>query len=77
MYIKVHATANAKKERIEKQSPNVFNITVREPRERNLANRRIQELLARELGIKQSGVRLISGHRSASKIFDVALKINS
>lgn len=71
MYVRVKVTPGAKKETVTKMSDNEFQIAVREPRERNLANRRVRELLARAYHIDDAGVRLISGHRSPTKVFDV------
>jgi len=71
MYVKVRVTPKAKKETIKKVGELVYEITVKEPAERNLANRRIRELLARQYEVDAKSVRLISGHHSGSKIFDV------
>ena len=45
MYIKVKVTAGAKKEMIIKKSEDHFDISVKEPAERNLANKRVIELV--------------------------------
>ncbi|MEI6659953.1 MAG: DUF167 domain-containing protein [bacterium] len=71
MYIRVNAIAGAKKESIEKVGENCYDISVREPAERNLANARIRTLLARELSFPEKFVRLISGHQSPHKIFSI------
>lgn len=71
MYIKVHAVPAAKKEKLEKESETVYRIQVKEPRERNLANDRIRQLLSLEFGLNKGDVRMISGHRSPTKIFEV------
>lgn len=73
MYVKVHATPGAKKEKVEKESETVFDISVKEPAKRNLANERIRELLCAEFGLKKEKVRMLSGHRSPSKMFSVDL----
>lgn len=73
MYMRVRATAGAKKERLERQGPDHFDIWVKEPAERNLANARIRELVARELGVKMHAVRIISGHRSQMKVMSIDL----
>ncbi|MEX0931055.1 MAG: DUF167 family protein [Candidatus Paceibacterota bacterium] len=74
MYIKVHAVAGARKEKVERQDQATFAISVREPAKQNLANKRIKEILCEEYTVEGSAVRLVSGHRSQSKIFDVELK---
>ena len=69
MYIRVHALPNAKKERVLRASDTEFTIAVREPAERNLANARIREVLAMELGLPLGKVRILTGHHSPSKLF--------
>ena len=71
MYVRVNATPEAKKEHVERLASDRYAISVREPAERNLANGRIRELLARELGVLEGAVKLVSGHRSRHKIFSV------
>lgn len=73
MYIKVKAVPGAKEEYVERVSDDTFRIYVKEPPERNLANGRIREIVARELGVSTGKARMISGHRSLSKIFSVDL----
>ena len=63
--------AGAKKELVTKRGPDSYDISVREPAERNLANRRVLELVARELGLSVGKVRIVSGHHSPSKILSV------
>lgn len=48
-----------------------FEVSVRELAERNLANRRIIELVARRFKLPVGKVRIISGHHSPSKILSV------
>ena len=71
MYVKVHATAGAKKESVTKKSETEFYIAVREPRERNLANRRIAVVLAETFGVSPKAVRMLTGHRSSSKMYSI------
>ena len=71
MFVKVIATPGAKKEKIERISDTEFEIAVREPAERNLANRRIVTIVAREFRVLPAKVRIISGHRSHSKILSI------
>jgi len=71
MYIKVHVIPKSRKESIKKISDSIFEITVKEPAERNLANKRIKELLASEYKIQVGCVRLVTGHHSSTKIFDI------
>lgn len=71
MYIRVNVTAGAKKERITKLAPDKYDIWVKEPAERNLANSRVRELLILEFGLPKGSVRLVTGHHSPHKIFSV------
>jgi uncharacterized protein YggU (UPF0235/DUF167 family) len=71
MYVKVRVIADAKKESLEETSPDHFKISVREPAERNLANRRIVELVAAHHKLPPKQVRIISGHTSPSKILSI------
>jgi uncharacterized protein YggU (UPF0235/DUF167 family) len=71
MYVRVKVTSGAKKEMVTKVSDTEFQIAVREPRERNLANRRVRTLVAEAYQVMEGNVRLISGHRSPIKVFDV------
>jgi uncharacterized protein YggU (UPF0235/DUF167 family) len=71
MYISVRVQVGARKEKVEELKKGRLKIAVKEPAERNLANRRVRELVATYFKIPQSKVRLISGHTSPAKIFDV------
>lgn len=71
MYVKVLAAAGAKKESVEKLSETSFEIAVREPAERNLANRRIAVLIAQYFNVPVGSVRIINGHHSQNKMFSI------
>lgn len=71
MYVRVKVSPGAKKERVVRTGDTEFEIAVKEPAEQNLANRRVHELIAHELGVSVKKVRIISGHRSPRKIFSV------
>jgi uncharacterized protein YggU (UPF0235/DUF167 family) len=71
MYVKVRVIAGAKAEKFEATSKDHFKAAVKEPAERNLANRRVVELVAAHFKIPGSRVRIVSGHRSPSKILSV------
>jgi uncharacterized protein YggU (UPF0235/DUF167 family) len=68
MYVKVRASPGAKKELVKKLPNGTYEISVKEPAERNLANSKIIELLSYELKIPKNKMRIISGHHSRSKI---------
>ena len=71
MYIHVRVQAGAKKEAFEKISPTRFRVAVKEPAKQNLANRRTVEMIAAHCKIPVKQVRIISGHRSPSKIVSI------
>lgn len=73
MHIRVRAEPGAKRYNIKKESDTVYRISVKEPAEHNLANDRIKEMLAIELGVTAGKIRMITGHRSPNKMFDVQL----
>ena len=76
MYIKVRVIAGAKKEKVEKKTNDTYHISVKEKAERNMANRRVCEIMASLLGVPVKSVRLISGHQSPSKILSVEISKN-
>ena len=61
MYIKIKVTPEAKKEKLEQKSDELFEISVKEKAKQNMANKRIQELIAEHFGIMKRDVRIISG----------------
>ncbi|MCE9644130.1 DUF167 domain-containing protein [Candidatus Parcubacteria bacterium] len=71
MYVKVKVIPGAKKESFEAKSKDTFAASVREPALQNLANRAVLLLVARYFKVTSGKVRLISGHRSRSKVFSV------
>lgn len=68
MYIKVKVLTKAKKEIIKKVRDDYYEISLREPAERNLANNRIIEIIKK---MHKGAVRMISGHHHPSKILSV------
>ena len=71
MYVKVRAKPAAKKEELRRVDETHFEICVREPAERNLANKRIVELIAAHFAVPANKVRIINGHQSPSKMLSV------
>ncbi len=71
MYVKVTVITGAKKESFRATSENRFEVAVKEKPERNLANKRIVELVAAHFGVEPKGVRIINGHHSPSKMLSV------
>ena len=71
MYVRVQVKPGAKKESVIRTDEKTFSIAVKEPATQNLANMRVRELVAKEMGVSIQRVRMISGHRSPRKIFDI------
>ncbi len=70
MYIKVRVITSAPKEVITKKEDDLIELYLREPPERNLANRRVLEII-RELYPKTS-VKIVNGHHSPSKMIEIS-----
>ena len=73
MYVRVAVIPKAKKEKVTKLSDTRFEMQVKEPAERNLANRRVRTLLAEAFNLPEGKVQMVTGHRSQTKMFDVDL----
>lgn len=71
MYVRVHAIPHARKERVSHESENVYTIAVKEPAERNMANKRIREIIATIYTVPITSVRLLTGHQSSTKMYSV------
>jgi len=73
MYIKVMVFPKSKKEELKKLSENKFEIKVKEKAERNMANKRVTELLAENFEVDTGKVKIVNGHHSPSKLISVDL----
>jgi len=73
MYIKVRVVAGAKKEEFIKKDENTFLISVKEKAERNMANKRICNIIALFFKVPLNKVHIVNGHQSPSKILSVDL----
>ena len=71
MYIRVKVLPKAKKEKIEIAGQSRYNISVKEPAEKNMANNRMLEVLAKEIDKSPKELRIISGHHSPIKLISV------
>ncbi|MDP2651861.1 MAG: DUF167 domain-containing protein [bacterium] len=71
MYIKVFVTPGAKHEKVEEKGETLA-ISVREPATGNRANDRVREILALRVGKPLGKVRILTGHRSRSKMISIA-----
>jgi uncharacterized protein YggU (UPF0235/DUF167 family) len=74
MYIKVRVKTGSKKEIVKKVSEDHFEVSVREKAERNLANTRVREIIAEQVGLTVRKVKIIKGHHSPSKILSISTR---
>jgi len=72
MYVRVEVKPGARRESVMRLDEKTLSIAVKEPAERNLANMRVRELVAEEFSVSVGKVKMISGHRSPRKIFDIS-----
>ncbi|OGI65501.1 hypothetical protein A3A95_03150 [Candidatus Nomurabacteria bacterium RIFCSPLOWO2_01_FULL_39_18] len=70
-YIHVKVTAGAGKESFAKKSDDHFELSVKEKAERNMANTRVLELVAKYFKVSISKVRIVNGHHHPSKLLVV------
>ncbi|MDD5050752.1 MAG: DUF167 domain-containing protein [Candidatus Pacebacteria bacterium] len=73
MHVHVKVKAGAKRELTEKISDDHFAVSVREKPERNMANKRVCEMIAEHFGVLPNKIKIISGHHSPSKILSVVI----
>ncbi|PIR86290.1 hypothetical protein COU13_01770 [Candidatus Kaiserbacteria bacterium CG10_big_fil_rev_8_21_14_0_10_43_70] len=71
--VRVKVTPGASKEVFTKVGENSFEAFVREPAQKNMANRRVCELVAIYYGAPPEAARIKTGHRSRNKIINVKL----
>ena len=68
IYIRVKVEARDKKEEIKQISEDHFEIKVKEKAERNMANKKVLEIVADYFQIPKGKVRIVNGHQSPSKL---------
>ncbi|MCK5022075.1 MAG: DUF167 domain-containing protein [Candidatus Pacebacteria bacterium] len=71
MYIKVNVFPRSKKEKIKEVGLNRFEVRVREKAERNLANKRVLEIMARYFEVDMKEISIINGHRHPIKLLKI------
>lgn len=74
MYIKVVIVSGAKKEKFTEKSKDHFDISVKEKAEKNMANKRVIELLALHFKVPRAKVRIINGHHHPHKLMAVDIE---
>jgi len=71
MYIKVNVQPGSKKERVTQMGECEYEMCVKEPAQQNMANTRVRAILAELYHTQTKAVRMVSGHRSRSKMFTI------
>jgi len=64
----------SKKEKFIEVGENAFDVYVREPAQRNLANFRVRECIAAHYGVEVAQVSIQTGHRARKKTLAVIMK---
>ena len=70
MYIHVTVHVNSKKDKISILKPGYFEAWVKEPAERGLANKKVLELVRRELKVGGQ-MKIVSGHHHPKKMIAI------
>ncbi len=71
MYIKVKVHAGEKKNILKEKASDSFEVWVKAPAERGLANEAVRTLLAEHLDIEAKKLHLIKGATSPAKIYEI------
>ena len=71
MYLRVTVLPGAKREALVKEKEYAWRVSVREPAEQNRANDRVRALVARELSVLPSAVRILTGHHARVKMLSI------
>lgn len=74
MYAKVSVITGARKEIFSVEKEGYFKISVKEKRERNMANERILELVALYYKVPKNKVKIINGHHHSSKLLSINIE---
>lgn len=76
MYIKVEVTTGMKVQSVKRTGQDTFSISVHEKAERNMANKKVVELIRNEYGKSGVIVKIINGHHSPHKILSVETNLD-
>ena len=77
MLIRVKVRAGEKKETVVNKSEEQLAVSLVEKAERNLANKRLIEVLAEYYGLPENQIRIIRGHKTPSKIVSVGSNVSN
>ena len=71
MFLKLRVHPGAKRDAVSRKALDQFELWVRAPAERGLANKAALQLMGTALGIPAGRIRLVKGAQSPSKIIEV------
>lgn len=71
MLIHVKIFPDSNEDYVEAKSDVSYVVKVREKAERNEANLKMRQILAKHLNIEQHRIRIVTGHHSPSKIIEI------
>ena len=71
MYLKVKVKAGQNREEVKRMREDTFEISVKAKAKGNMANSRVLEIVARELGVSVAKVRIINGHHHPTKLLSI------
>ena len=71
MYIHVKVIAGAGKEKFTEKNKDHFEISVVQKAERNMANKKVIEIIARYFKVPITKVRIVNGYKHPSKLIVV------
>lgn len=75
MYIRVKVKTGQKKTFLRKIKEDTFEVHVREKAEKNLANKKVCELLFSYFNEPDGGVKIINGHHSPIKLLKIGKEV--
>ena len=70
MFVKIYVTPGARREKAEEKDDSLL-ISIKEPAAGNAANKRVRQIVATRFGTSFGAVRILTGHRSRSKIISI------
>ena len=71
MYVKVKVTAGARTESVKEVGENRYEVKIKEKAERNMANKKVVEIVAGLYKVPVNRVKIFSGHHSPSKLLTI------
>jgi len=70
-FIKVKVHAGEKKQKILRKNEDSFELWIKSPAERGLANDEVLEIIAEQINIPKKKLRIIKGAKTPNKILEI------